>query len=155
MIDSPPPITETSPEKGIKDFNRQYLGQGMWPSKAPNNQRLHASNTLSGIKSTDALAREQNIMMTFSNKGVNDSISLHNKTVSIRGTHKKMPTASTVGPLINLTNCLSTAEKTDQYGITSRNTHTNANNNNIFDFNFIRNNDTTSLQYYYKRPSEH
>lgn len=33
VLESPPPITEPSPEKGIKDFNREYLKQGMWPGK--------------------------------------------------------------------------------------------------------------------------
>ena len=34
MLESPPPVTENTPDKGIKDFNREYLGrQGMWPSK--------------------------------------------------------------------------------------------------------------------------
>jgi hypothetical protein len=27
MIESPPPVTENTPEKGIKDFNREYLGR--------------------------------------------------------------------------------------------------------------------------------
>ena len=34
MVESPPPLNDITPEKGIKDFNTQYLGQGMWPSKA-------------------------------------------------------------------------------------------------------------------------
>lgn len=25
VMESPPPLTETTPEKGIKDFNKQYL----------------------------------------------------------------------------------------------------------------------------------
>lgn len=33
ILDSPPLVMDTSPDKGIKDFNRQYLNQGMWPSK--------------------------------------------------------------------------------------------------------------------------
>lgn len=33
VLESPPLLTETSPDKGIKDFSRQYLNQGMWPSK--------------------------------------------------------------------------------------------------------------------------
>ena len=37
MLESPPPVTENTPDKGIKDFNREYLGrQGMWPSKLNN-----------------------------------------------------------------------------------------------------------------------
>jgi hypothetical protein len=27
MIESPPPVTENTPDKGIKDFNREYLGR--------------------------------------------------------------------------------------------------------------------------------
>jgi hypothetical protein len=33
IIESPPAMTDTSPDKPIKDFTRQYLNQGMWPSK--------------------------------------------------------------------------------------------------------------------------
>ena len=32
-IESPPALTETSIDKGIKDFSTKYLHQGMWPSK--------------------------------------------------------------------------------------------------------------------------
>ena len=33
MVESPPPLNDLTPEKGIKDFNRYYLGSGMWPHK--------------------------------------------------------------------------------------------------------------------------
>ena len=53
MIESPPPVTDNTPEKGIKDFSRQYLNQGMWPSKG-NHQgnemgfsRIHDASFLS------------------------------------------------------------------------------------------------------------
>lgn len=37
LLESPPPVTDPSPDKGIKDFNTQYLNQGMWPSKLNSN----------------------------------------------------------------------------------------------------------------------
>ena len=33
LLESPAPLTDPTPEKAIKDFNRKYLGTGMWPSK--------------------------------------------------------------------------------------------------------------------------
>jgi hypothetical protein len=33
LVESPPTLTENTPEKSIKNFSNQYLGAGMWPSK--------------------------------------------------------------------------------------------------------------------------
>lgn len=37
LLESPPPMTDPTPDKGIKDFNRKYLKEGMWPSKINGN----------------------------------------------------------------------------------------------------------------------
>lgn len=44
-MESPPPLTENSEEKGIKDFNRQYLNQGMWPSKLNRGDSSYLNST--------------------------------------------------------------------------------------------------------------
>ena len=62
MIESPPPVTENTPDKGIKDFNREYLGrQGMWPSK------INHNNVTQSIIAAQSV-RDQSYSTKLSNK---------------------------------------------------------------------------------------
>eukprot|EP00347_Sterkiella_histriomuscorum_P020218 403338635 len=65
VLESPPPLTETSPEKGIKDFSRQYLNHGMWPSKGGH----HGYNDM-------MISRIQDASMLSSNRGINNSMKI-------------------------------------------------------------------------------
>ena len=33
LVESPPALSESTPEKSVKNFSTRYLGTGMWPSK--------------------------------------------------------------------------------------------------------------------------
>ena len=51
MLESPPTVTDPTPDKGIKDFSRQYLHQGMWPSKNGDDKLKQAAlNTSAKVK---------------------------------------------------------------------------------------------------------
>ena len=68
LLESPPPLTDPTPEKGIKDFNRKYLNTGMWPSKLNSNIHEYKIQT-SGNKNYETLNSDKlKYSMTHSSK---------------------------------------------------------------------------------------
>lgn len=58
IIESPPPIADTSPDKTVKNFTRQYLNSGMWPSKA-NHEKPALQRGDANFRSMESLPNEK------------------------------------------------------------------------------------------------
>jgi hypothetical protein len=56
LLESPPILTETTPEKGIKDFNRQYLKAGMWPSKGNHDKSIDGFTSFRSLGNNISIA---------------------------------------------------------------------------------------------------
>ena len=98
LLESPPPMTDPTPDKGIKDFNRQYLNSGMWPNKV--NSNVHEYQ----VKSN--LMREANRR----NDKLKYSMTLSSK-VDALNTSNNSKGKNIVTPLTCLSNVFSTAER--------------------------------------------
>lgn len=124
--ESPPQLSETTPDKSLKNFSTQYLGTGMWPSKTKHNDESQLINeSMVLIGNQPRLDRRQAVSQSVHVPG-DDRMALAAQRAALHYVQKaRQSTTSNTNPYglqnhaklkipplkLSLTNALNTAEK--------------------------------------------
>lgn len=115
LVESPPELSETTPEKGVKNFSTQYLGGGMWPSKVKRREKCETQHIARPdrrqfVSQSLYVAGNDRIAVAASKAARHYQQKVQERSLS-KGAYQNSTKKDIKMPPLSLSNALSTAEK--------------------------------------------